>query len=684
MRATIVAVALLLTASSAAAQESPAPTRLEPVVVTPTRLEQQAGDAPASVTVISREDVRQSASQTVDDLLRQVPGFSLFRRTSSVVGHPTTQGLSLRGIGPSGTSRALVLLDGVPINDPFGGWVYWNRIPLQSIEQIEVVHGGGSSVWGNGALGGVVHILTRRPVERAAFFEASYGSYDTRNFDLLLTEAKGPLRLSLEGNYFDTGGYPIVKESRRGAIDIDATSRHSTFNGRVELVDSPDLSLFASGNYFDEDRGNGTPLQFNRTGAGAFATGGRLRAGDFGELAAAVYGHFQEFRSTFSTQAADRNSETLALDQTVPSTSAGGYLQWSRRFGSHLVASGGDIRWVEGETQEKVYVSGAFARTRIAGGEQLIGGVFLQDVYTPHPAWELVGGIRGDYWESYHGTRRDTPPPAGSGIPASQTFSDIDRILASPRIAALFHATSSTDVRASAYQGFRVPTLNELYRVFRVRNDVTVANEHLRPERLTGGELGVQQRWGPLEARVTAFWNEVRDLVANVTLATPLPDCPAGTTCRQRQNLDLSRIRGFESELELRLTREWRFVASYLFSDARVVEAPQQPTLEGNRLAQVPEHNATLGVRYTHPAIATVSATARYVGGQFEDDLNTLPLGSYVVLDLFVSRALARWAEVFVGVENLFGQTYSTGRTSEGVVSIGAPRLVHGGLRLAF
>jgi len=684
VRATIVAVGLLLTASSAAAQENPAPTRLEPVVVTPTRLEQQAGDAPASVTVISREDVRQSASQTVDDLLRQVPGFSLFRRTSSVVGHPTTQGLSLRGIGPSGTSRALVLLDGVPINDPFGGWVYWNRIPLQSIEQIEVVHGGGSSVWGNGALGGVVHILTRRPVERAAFFETSYGSYDTRNFDLLLTEAKGPLRLSLEGNYFDTGGYPIVKESRRGAIDIDATSRHSTFNGRVELVDSPDLSLFASGNYFDEDRGNGTPLQFNRTGAGAFATGGRLRAGDFGELAAAVYGHFQEFRSTFSTQAADRNSETLALDQTVPSTSAGGYLQWNRRFGSHLVASGGDIRWVDGETQEKVYVSGAFARTRIAGGEQLVGGVFVQDVYTPHPAWELVGGIRGDYWRSYHGTRRDTPPPAGSGIPASQTFSDVDRILASPRIAALFHATSSTDVRASAYQGFRVPTINELYRVFRVRNDVTVANEHLRPERLTGGELGVQQRWGPLEARVTAFWNEVRDLVANVTLATPLPDCPAGTTCRQRQNLDLSRIRGFESELELRLTREWRFVASYLFSDARVVEAPQQPTLEGNRLAQVPEHNVTLGVRYTHPAIATVSATARYVGGQFEDDLNTLPLGSYVVLDLFVSRALAKWAEAFVGVENLFGQTYSTGRTSEGVVSIGAPRLVHGGLRLAF
>src|SRR5206468_4147767 len=143
-----------------AAQEGRAPTRLEPVVVTPTRLEQQAGDAPASVTVVTREDIRAAASQTVDDLLRQVPGFSLFRRTSSVVGHPTTQGLSLRGIGPSGTSRAVVLVDGVPANDAFGGWVYWSRIPLQGIQQIEVVRGGGSSAYGNGALGGVVQVIT--------------------------------------------------------------------------------------------------------------------------------------------------------------------------------------------------------------------------------------------------------------------------------------------------------------------------------------------------------------------------------------------------------------------------------------------------------------------------------------------------------------------------------------------
>jgi len=246
------------------------------------------------------------------------------------------------------------------------------------------------------------------------------------------------------------------------------------------------------------------------------------------------------------------------------------------------------------------------------------------------------------------------------------------------------HATPTTDLRASAYQGFRVPTINELYRVFRVRNDVTVANERLKPERLTGGEVGGQQRVGPFEARVTAFWNEVEELVANVTLTNRLPDCPVGTTCRQRQNLDRARIRGVETELELRLSRDWRIIGGYIFTETEVIEAKQQRGLEGKQLAQVPRHGASLTVRYDNPALFTAAATVRFVGRQFEDDLNTLPMGSYALVDLFVSRRLARWAEVFAAIENLLDTTYTTGRTSEGVVSIGAPFLVHGGLRLSF
>jgi outer membrane receptor protein involved in Fe transport len=575
-----------------------------------------------------------------------------------------------------------VLLDGIPLNDAFGGWVYWARVPLQSIEQVEVVRGGGASVWGNYALGGVINIITRRPTERAAFFEGSYGTHDTTHADLLLTEAVGPLRLSLEGNYFATDGYQVVSASRRGAIDVAAGSEHGTFNGRAELVLAPDLSVFVRGTYYEESRDNGTPLQFNRTDAGSFATGVRARTGAGGEWMATVFADVQAFRSTFTAQAPDRNSETHALDQRVPSTSVGAALSWSHAFGAHRLLAGTDFRWIDGETDERVYVAGAFARTRVAGGEQQLYGLFVQDVYRPIPMLELVAGIRGDYWRAYNGFRRDTPPPAG--IPARQTYSDIDRIGVSPRVAAVVHATSATDVRASAYQGFRVPTINELYRVFRVRNDVTAANEHLKPERLTGGEVGVEQRWGPFTARATAFWNEVEDLIANVTLTTRLPDCPVGTTCRQRQNVDRARIRGIETELEVRPGRDWRIIGGYILSDATVRKAPQQVALEGKRLAQVPRHGASVTVRYENPALFTAAATVRFVGRQFEDDLNTLPLGSYALVDLFLSRRLARWAELFVGLENLLDTTYTTGRTSEGVVSIGAPFQAHGGVRLAF
>jgi len=298
------------------------------------------------------------------------------------------------------------------------------------------------------------------------------------------------------------------------------------------------------------------------------------------------------------------------------------------------------------------------------------------------PALQVVAGARADYWVTYDATRRDTPPPFG--VPARQRFDDVDDILVSPRVAALWHATSDTDVRASVYQGFRVPTLHELSRVFRVRNDVTVANERLEPERLTGGEVGVERRWRDFDARVTGFWTDVSDIVANVTLTSPLPDCPPGTTCRQRQNLELARVRGVEAEAEYRPAPHWRLNAGYLFSDARVVNAPQQRALEGKRLAQVPGHSGSIGVRYDNPAVMTAAVTVRLAGSQYEDDLNTLPLGGFAVVDVYVARQLTRGVDVFGAVENLFDQTYGVGRTAEGTVTIGAPRLVHGGVRVSF
>jgi outer membrane receptor protein involved in Fe transport len=544
------------------------------------------------------------------------------------------------------------------------------------------VRGGGSAVWGNGALGGVIQVLTRRPRAMSFELEASHGSHDTTNLDALVTDVRGPFRAMLEGNWFETGGFEIVKRSRRGPIDIDADSRHAVVNGRLEISPRSDVTLFVAGTYVDEERQNGTRLQVNDTWHGTLATGGTLLTGDGSEWTLTLYGQTQEFHSTFSSQALDRASETLALDQRSPATSIGGALSWLRPLGRHTVLAGIDARWIEGETDEDVFGPAGFLRTRVAGGEQVFAGIFVQDTIRLSPRWEIVAGVRADYVTTYGGARRDTPPPAG--VPARQRFSDVDHLIASPRVGVLFRPVGGTEVYGSVYQGFRAPTLNELYRVFRVRNDVTAANARLAPERLTGGELGVRQRWSHLEARVTGFWNEVKDQILNVTLTTPLPDCPADTTCRQRANVDRTRVRGVEAEVEVRPSRTVRLLASHLWSDAEVVDAPGQPALEGKRLAQVPEHVTTLGATWSDPRWLTLAASVRLVGAQFEDDLNVLPLGRYTIVDVQVSRALARWVTAFVAVENLLDETYAVARTSEGVVSIGTPRLVHGGLRLKF
>jgi outer membrane receptor protein involved in Fe transport len=662
-----------------------APLELEPIVVGAGRVEQRLGEVPASVTVLTEGDIQASAAQTVDDLLRQVPGFSLFRRSSSLVAHPTTQGVSLRGIGPSGSSRALVLDDGLPLNDPFGGWVYWSKVPRLGIERIEVVRGGVSSLWGNYALGGLVDIV-RRPVEpRSLLFEGSYGSYNTASLDLRLTDVRGPLRAALEGNHFETDGFKVVKSSQRGAIDIPADTSHDLFDGKIEYRVAPEATLFLSGAYFNEDRGNGTPLQNNATEAGQIATGGRFRSPDGSDWWLSVFSQLQTFESTFSTQAADRNSEILALAQRVPTTAVGGSLQWARRLGPHYATVGSDARWVDGETQEDVFAAGRFVRHRVAGGEQVLAGLFGQDIWTIGEQWELVGGVRVDYWRSYDGIRRETPPAAG--IPPVQRFPDREEIAVSPRLAVLFHPAPSTVIKAAAYQAFRTPTINELFRPFRVRNDVTAANPDLDPERLTGGEVGIEHSFlRGLAGRLTGYWNEVEDAIVNVTLpeSQRLADCPAGTTCRQRQNLDRTRIRGVEAELTYQPTASWRLLTSYLYADAEVVKASNAPTLEGKRLAQVPRHQLTLGAQYVNPRWLNVAVQGRFVSDQFEDDENTLTLGDFFVVDVVLTRAIGRHAELFLAVENLFDRTIEVAKTSDGVVSTGTPRLVHGGVRVRF
>jgi len=147
----------------------------EETVVTANRIETRTGETPASIVILPRAEIETSAAPTMDDTLRQVAGFSIFRRSSSRNANPTTQGVSLRGVGASGASRTLVLFDGVPLNDPFGGWVQWNRVSAVGVERAEVLRGGASSLYGNGSLSGTINLIPRVPREKFIFSAEAVG-----------------------------------------------------------------------------------------------------------------------------------------------------------------------------------------------------------------------------------------------------------------------------------------------------------------------------------------------------------------------------------------------------------------------------------------------------------------------------------------------------------------------------
>jgi outer membrane receptor protein involved in Fe transport len=688
----LVVLMLLLRLGEAPQIDRPEPLWRDTIVVTAGRREEALREVAAHVTVLGREEIAQSATLSVDDLLRQVPGFSLFRRSSGLVAHPTSQGVSLRGIGPSGASRTLVLLDGVPLNDPFGGWVQWTRVPRESLDRIEIVRGGGSDLWGSSALGGVIQLLTAPPERSALSGVLEAGDHGQLQAGLGASRRRGPLGVALDISRLEGGGYPVIREDQRGAIDIDATSEASAFYGRLDASLSPAATLLLRGNLFDEDRGNGTPLTRNGT-TGGYLTAGFARVGARGgELSASLAGHRQSFASTFSSQAPDRGSETPSLDQfDVSAKALGGDAQWAgEASGRHRLTAGVDARWVDAENAEDFLYSaeaGRFLRRRRAGGEQLQGAVYLQDELDLGERWRLTLGGRLDAWSNRSGFRSERTIADGTEL-ADERFPDRDEVTFSPRLSLVWAARERLLLRGALYRAFRAPTINELYRPFRVRNDITAANAGIEPEVLTGAELGLDLGTPRSGLRLTAFWNQEEDAVSNVTLGlgpggiAPCGFVPAGGVCRQRQNLDEIRIRGFEAEAEHRPTPLWRISASYLLSRPEIRKAPREPEFDGNRLAQVPEHQVVARIGSANLDRLAGSFQIRYLGEQFEDDLNTLELDDSVVVDLLLRRRLRPGIELFAGAENLLGETIETGRTADGIVSVGAPRLLHGGIRV--
>ncbi|HET9794520.1 MAG TPA: TonB-dependent receptor [Thermoanaerobaculia bacterium] len=638
----------------------------EEVTVTASRTPRTLAETAAPTTVLPREDLRSAAAPVIDDVLRRVPGFSLFRRTGSRTANPTSQGVSLRGLGASGTSRALVLADDVPVNDPFGGWVYWGRVPEIALDRAEVVEGGASDLWGSAALGGVVRLVRRDDATPGVDAETWGGSESSGDGALRIAGAAGPVRLSADGELFATGGYVPVAPEDRGPVDVRAGSRHRTLEGTASTIVG-ESSLFVRGSRYLEERGNGTLLQRNDTQITEWS-GGFDGAAVGGALGLRAYRSDEIFHQSFSAIAPDRTSETLTSRQRVPSSATGGSAQWSRALGTiHELSAGADFRRVEGTSEDTAYLPSG-PSLRPSGGTQDAAAGWIEDVASLSPALTVSGSLRYDAWRNSSGRTFAAGAPIALPDRSADSWS--------PRLSAVWAATRTVSLTASAYRAFRAPTLNELYRPFRLGNVQTLANADLSPETVTGAETGV--RWqtgdGRVFARAALFWMDLHDAVGNVTLSTT----PSLIT-RQRENIGRIRDRGAELAVDARLSPEWTAAAGYLLADSRVVAAPRNPSLVGNRVPQVPRDQATMEIRFSRPSLATIAVQGRWSGPQFDDDANAFPLGSFFTLDALVSKALPAGFEVFGAVENATNRRNEAGRTP--VVTLAPPRIFRAGIR---
>jgi outer membrane receptor protein involved in Fe transport len=634
--------------------------------VTGLRLPRSVDDTPAAVTVLDRDQLRRSPYAVADELVRTLPSVGTFRRSSSEIADPTSQGLNLRGVGPSGVSRALVLRDGIPVNDPFGGWVYWRALSPLAVDHIELVPSGASALFGNFALGGVLNVISRPVEDHAIDLIAAGGSLGFERLAARVAQRFGEIGVELTGEGLHTDGYTPIRAAQRGAVDGPAATSHGTVGLRVEHVRG-DSTVHAAVRGFSEHLEAGTQHTTADVRTVTYEAGWGL-AREPGKLDLQLFGGQQRFDQERARVSADRNTAASASTQRTPSDNQGAAATWTARpLGGHTLVVGVDGQRVIGTATDSLTPATVGPMTlvkRAAGGEQRFLGAFVQDAAQLSPALELAAALRLDAWQNLAASRTTT---TGSGTATTTALADASERQLDPRIGALYHVTSELALRASAYRAFRAPTLNELYRPFQVGTVLTAANDQLRPETLWGGELGTQIATREFGLQATAFWNQLRDPIANVTLAQPLD----GAT-RQRQNLGSTRIAGLDLDLTWRPADDWMVRLGHTFSDGYVATAPAQPELVGKRLAQDPHHRAIAAVTYSDLGIATIVAQVRYLGPQFEDDLNTQPIGAVMLVDARAERSLGGGFALFGSGQNLFDRRYLVGRA--GIDTEGAPR----------
>ncbi len=663
MRAVFLGVVLVAVCSDPALANAD-----DAIVVTGEGLALSPGTAAYGSVVIERGRLMGDASGRIETVLRDVAGFAQFRRSDSQSANPSAQGATLRALGGNASSRALVLLDGVPQADPFFGYIPFNALVPDRLSLVRVTRGGGVGAFGAGAVAGTIELLSAGRADLPTLSgSAFYGSRDASEMSATLTPDLGSGFVSLSGRWDRGDGFYTSPSDQRSVADVRAAYDNWSVGIRGAAPVSDMVEIQARGLVYRDDR----VLRFDGAESSSEGQDASIRLISRGPWQVDALAYVQT--RNFSNIVISSSSFRKVLDQrSTPSTGIGGKIELRPPVGgNHVLRLGTDVRIASGDMYEDAYsgFTGLVTARRHAGGRSSTWGVFAEDDWTLGNL-VLTGGIRADRWSITNGFYQQRN--AAGVLNIADDFADRSDWEVTGRAGALYTVTPALVLRTAAYTGFRLPTLNELYRPFTVFPVVTAANANLAPEKLKGGEVGVD--FSPL-SRVsfgaTAFYNRLDNAIANVTI---------GTNSRERQNVDAIIAKGVELTAQADIADIF-LLASYAYSHSTVKGTGAQAALDGMAPAQSPRHmaSATFGWRSAHgPELST---TLRYTGRQYEDDQQQDVLPDALTVDGVASVPLMSALRLVVRAENIFDETVVT-RNVGGNIDLGRPRTLWIGLTL--
>lgn len=672
---------------------APAGVNLDAITVTATRTSSAIRTLPAKATVLGAEALAHTPAATVPGLLLQLPGFTLGN-----FGHPATQrpersAGSFRGLGGTSASRALVLLDGIPVNDPFNSYVRWSRIPLPLVERVEVVHGGGAMAWGSRALGGVINMITAAPGRPQLEATVEGGGLATYRVAAAGSGRVGKLGIMVAGDLMDTDGFMLIRPDQVGPVDQPRGVQTRVGYAKLSYQASPTVTATLSANYLD-DRNRGETALSNRS-----ATTGEVRGGlqwvtpHGGVLNLIAYGQHRSALFTLPSITSDRTAESPRRETRLPSDAIGGTLQWTQAFASrHAVTIGVDVSSVDGSYSDRhTYVAGAPTRERQSGGTQQTLGAFVQDGIQLGATTRLSAGLRVDRIRNRDGRRGELLLTTGAAL-SDSSYDDASETAVTYNLGVQHTLGNGLLLRAAGYRAFRNATLFELNTPLYLGNagaTVVEANPNLKSETLLGGEVGVDLELGrTFLARVTGFWNEVSDPIVEFTVGTatsagqviaPCGSLANNATCRQRRNVGTLHSRGAEVELQWRPRTRWVLGSSYSHNPTEII-SPGEP-VDGKSPRGAVRNALTGTVTWSVPRVADIHVEARWVDARFDDDRNTIRLDPFTVLGMSVSHPVSPQLTAYVRVENLLDELYEVTRGTTGLAEVGGPRWIMAGVR---